>query len=328
MKLSSTLKLIFIAQFLAIIVGCYQNSSYEEEHESREFKIHFKSAEFKKVPYGSVYAISYLGEGELVNNSDMILESAFIKLNIKFVLKNGNVIGNSQLDPAAFLVPSYSKYIKRSFVPKDKVDFSLSSPRIVKEYRSYPIQKVYISYIISGKNPENGIEYEEMIKQVDVTSEWSRFLQEFDDKSSDDKIDVAKLHTASSSFKRISYKAGGNEFVGLMPSDVFCLNYSSLLDSLRRADENVKEVDALAEDELIGYTIRTNEGEYFLDLNNNIASYSYSVNASWADVLKFYTASGAIKEYQELNYVLLALDNYKVVLSDLGDRIDISLNKK
>lgn len=133
-------------------------------------------SEFKKVPYGSVHAIAFDEEGSIQNNSSDILKAAFVTMNIVFKLTNGNEIANKELDPYPFMFPSYETLLKGQFFPKELKQFKLSSPRIPKEYINYPIESVFIQYILTAEKPvQNNEKIKYLIYQRDVTLRWREF---------------------------------------------------------------------------------------------------------------------------------------------------------
>lgn len=163
---------------LLMLIGCNSQNSYEN-YVSKKFPVQHTKAGFEKVPYGSVYAIQYKSTGNIKNKSQGIYKSFFVNMEIMFVLDNGKVISNAELDPYPFVIPSYKHLLSGQFTINEEEAFDLGSPRITAEYKSYPIERVMIIYYITGEDLINDENLNGVIYRHDVTKEWLSFVSSF-----------------------------------------------------------------------------------------------------------------------------------------------------
>ncbi len=152
----------------------------DEDYTSGDYPITVTKSGFKKVPYGSEYAISYDETGIIKNATSGIVKDVVIELRIVIKLDNGNEITNKQIDPQPIILDSYQDYLKGQLLPNNEKRYKLSSLRLTKEYISYPLNKFYIQCVIKGTDPLKGDErFLEVIEQKDVTEEWKKFVKSF-----------------------------------------------------------------------------------------------------------------------------------------------------
>lgn len=323
---------------IALFIGCQNNSNNApKEYESHSIKFQTAKAGFEKVPYGSVYAIAYNSIGEVTNESETIYSSPFLEMVIEIHLKNGNIIDNTQIDPAPFIIPSYRKLLKGQFMPSDTKQFELSSPRLKKEYTKYPIEKVFIAYYLTGQDPlNNQKEIGGLIRKVDVTEAWNQFTKDFDEKTFSEKNinkapailnSILSKQEISKAKKPVAIFSPGRKRSIIMPQQVFAYSYIQLLDSLKLHNIKFSKGKELAEDEFVGYKLLTSSGEYILNKHNTIQAYSYNLEDNLNSVRTYFLNENAKIEVQEQGYCLLKYRQYHVQLNDLGDSVLVGLNR-
>lgn len=157
-----------------------KTTEQQETFESKDFVFtNLTFDNFVTKPYGDERSLSYETIGKIKNNTNNFYSSTFITVEIRLVLENGNILTNKDIDPHPMFFNDIEGMISGEWEPGNEESVKLETPRMTSSYVKYPINKIYIDYIIRSKDKINNSEINEIFKTIDVTDKWKTEKEKF-----------------------------------------------------------------------------------------------------------------------------------------------------
>lgn len=111
------------------------------------------------------------------------------------------------------------------------------------------------------------------------------------------------------------------------PEQLLKKSYKSIVDSLNKRKIDFKIDSTFGEGVFYGYTLRTNDGEYFFRNNYDVRTYGFQINESIENVGRYFINKGAVISDEgrvgynkELSYYILTYKGYRLEINRNGDK--------